>query len=51
MRNQYLPIILSLAGGLSLHGRTIAVVVGSFMASITHPEIKRLILANYPTAK
>lgn len=34
-----------------LHGKTIAVVGGSFMANITHPEIKRLILANYPTAK
>ncbi len=35
----------------TLEGKTIAVVGGSFMASITHPEIKRLILANYPTAK
>lgn len=35
----------------SLEGKTIAVVGGSFMASITHPEIKRLILANHPTAK
>jgi len=35
----------------TLHGKTIAVVGGSFMANITHPEIKRLILANYPTAK
>jgi hypothetical protein len=35
----------------TLHGKTIAVVGGSFMASITHPEIKRLIMANYPTAK
>lgn len=35
----------------SLHGKTIAVVGGSFMANITHPEIKRLILTNYPTAK
>lgn len=35
----------------SLHGKTIAVVGGSFMGSITHPEIKRLILAHYPTAK
>ncbi len=35
----------------TLNGKTIAVVGGSFMASITHPEIKRLILANYPTAK
>ena len=35
----------------TLDGKTIAVVGGSFMASITHPEIKRLILKNYPTAK
>jgi hypothetical protein len=35
----------------TLNGKTIAVVGGSFMASITHPEIKRLILANYPSAK
>ena len=35
----------------TLEGKTIAVVGGSFMASITHPEIKRLILAHYPTAK
>jgi hypothetical protein len=35
----------------TLDGKTIAVVGGSFMANITHPEIKRLILANYPTAR
>lgn len=35
----------------SLDGKTIAVVGGSFMASVTHPEIKRLILENYPTAR
>ncbi|HEV7298373.1 MAG TPA: hypothetical protein VGN72_03340, partial [Tepidisphaeraceae bacterium] len=35
----------------TLDGKTIAVVGGSFMASITHVEIKRLILANHPTAK
>lgn len=35
----------------SLDGKTIALVGGSFMASVTHPEIKRLILKNYPTAK
>lgn len=35
----------------TLNGKTLAVVGGSFMASITHPEIKRLILTNYPTAK
>ncbi|WP_418992290.1 hypothetical protein [Alistipes sp.] len=35
----------------SLDHKTIAVVGGSFMASVTHPEIKRLILENYPTAR
>lgn len=35
----------------TLDGKTIAVVGGSFMASITHPEIKRLILRHYPTAR
>lgn len=35
----------------TLEGKTIAVVGGSFMAYVTHPEIKRLILENYPTAK
>ena len=35
----------------TLDGKTIAVVGGSFMAYVTHPEIKRLILKNYPSAK
>jgi hypothetical protein len=35
----------------TLHGKTIAVVGVSFMTSVTHPEIKRLILENYPSAK
>lgn len=35
----------------TLNGKTIAVVGGSFMASVTHAEIKRLILENYPAAK
>lgn len=35
----------------SLDGKTIAIVGGSFMASVTHPELKKLILKNYPTAK
>lgn len=35
----------------TLNGKTIAIVGGSFMASVTHPEIKRLILQNYPQAK
>ena len=35
----------------SLDGKTIALVGGSFMANVTHPELKRLILAEYPGAK
>ena len=35
----------------TLNGKTVAVVGGSFMASVTHPEIKRLILQHYPGAK
>ena len=35
----------------SLADKTIALVGGSFMASVTHPELKRLILAEFPTAK
>ncbi len=35
----------------TLNGKTIAVVGVSFMTHITHPEIKRLILENYPKAK
>ena len=35
----------------TLAGRTIALVGGSFMANVTHPELKRLILAEFPTAK
>ena len=35
----------------SLAGKTIALVGGSFMASVTHPELKRLILSEFPTAK
>lgn len=35
----------------TLNGKTIAIVGGSFMASITHAEIKELIQENYPTAK
>ncbi len=35
----------------TLDGKTIAVVGGSFMAHITHVEIRRLILENHPTAK
>ena len=35
----------------TLDDKTMAVVGVSFMTSITHPEIKRLILNNYPSAK
>ena len=35
----------------SLEGKTIAIVGGSFMARVTHPELKRLILKYYPTAR
>lgn len=35
----------------TLEGKTIAVVGVSFMAHVTHPEIKRIIEEKYPTAK
>lgn len=35
----------------TLDGKTIAIVGGSFMASVTHPELKRLIQSEYPSAK
>ena len=35
----------------TLAGKTIALVGGSFMANVTHPELKRLILAEHPTAR
>ena len=35
----------------SLDGKTFAIVGGSFMASVTHPELKRLILAEFRGAK
>ena len=35
----------------TLDGKTIAIVGESFMTHVTHPELKRLILKNYPTAK
>ncbi len=35
----------------TLNGKTIAIVGGSFMAYVTHPELKRLILEKYPKAK
>lgn len=35
----------------TLNGKTIAIVGGSFMAYVTHPELKKLILKKYPKAK
>ena len=35
----------------TLKGKTIALVGGSFMASVTHGELKRLILKEFPTAR
>ena len=35
----------------TLKGKTFALVGGSFMASVTHPELKRLILSEFPDAK
>ena len=35
----------------TLDGKRIAIVGGSFMANVTHPELKKLILQKYPTAK
>jgi len=35
----------------TLEGKTIALVGGSFMASVTHVELRKIILENYPTAK
>ena len=35
----------------TLKGKTIAIVGGSFMAHVTHVELKRLILKDHPTAK
>ena len=38
-------------GSCALDGKTIAIVGGSFMANVTHPELRRLLLAEFPTAK
>lgn len=35
----------------TLEGKRIAIVGGSFMASVTHPELKRIISEEYPTAQ
>ncbi|MDE5637292.1 MAG: hypothetical protein K2I43_04640 [Alistipes sp.] len=48
---QTVPMITQAARLESLAGKTVAVVGGSFMASVTHPEIKRLILRDYPDAR
>ena len=48
---QTVPMITQAPRLDTLDGKTIAVVGGSFMAYVTHPEIKRLMLANHPTAK
>ena len=46
-----IPMIKQSPRLTTLNGKTIAVVGGSFMASVTHPEIKRLIQQHYPNAK
>lgn len=48
---QTVPMIAQAPRLTTLEGKTIAVVGGSFMASVTHPEIKRLILEHYPSAR
>lgn len=48
---QTIPMITQAPRLDTLAGKTIAVVGGSFMAHVTHPEIKRLILQHYPTAR
>ena len=35
----------------TLDGKTIAIVGGSFMASVTHPELKRLVLKEFPKTR
>jgi hypothetical protein len=48
---QTIPMITQAPRLDTLEGKTIALVGGSFMAHVTHPEIRRLILRNHPTAK
>lgn len=48
---QTVPVITQAPRLTTLDGKTIAVVGGSFMASVTHPEIRRLIQHHYPTAR
>lgn len=44
--------MINMAPRLStLEGKTIALVGGSFMAAVTHLELKKIILSKYPTAK
>ncbi len=45
------PMIQQAPRLTTLEGKTIALVGGSFMATITHPELKRLIEQHYPTAR
>ncbi len=48
---QTVPVITQAPRLTTLDGKTIAVVGGSFMANVTHPEIRRLIQQHYPTAR
>lgn len=48
---QTVPMITQAPRLNTLDGKTIAVVGGSFMANVTHPEIRRLIQHHYPTAR
>ncbi len=49
--NQRVGMIKMAARPGSLNGKTFALVGGSFMASVTHPELKRLIQENYPGSR
>ncbi len=49
--NQTVEMITMAPRLKSLEGKTIALVGGSFMASVTHMELKRLIMSHYPSAK
>jgi len=49
--NSSIPMIRQAPRLSTLKGKTIAVVGGSFMASVTHPELKRLLLRHYPDTK
>jgi hypothetical protein len=49
--HQTVPMIEQAPRLDTLAGKTVAVVGGSFMAHVTHPEIRRLILGNFPGAR